>query len=100
MGLGDDWQGWPRRPLPRHLVLCLAQALSIAGDRRIAPRIATPLELPEEPQGVTTLPVPALEEIVFVGSMHTQAAITPSPALGQHRRVEVAKDGILTESFN
>src|SRR5262245_1963818 len=30
VGLGHDWEGRPRPPLPRCLALCLAQALDIA----------------------------------------------------------------------
>jgi hypothetical protein len=57
--------------------------------------MAAPLALPEEPQGVTAPSIPALEAIVCVGREHTLAAITAAPALGQHRRPEIAPDGIL-----
>jgi hypothetical protein len=47
LGLDDDQEGRLSR-----LALCLAQALGIAGDRRLASRIAMVLGLPEEPQGI------------------------------------------------
>jgi len=55
--LGHDREGLPRRLLPRRL----AHTLGIPGDCRIALRIAAPLVLPEEPQGVTAPSIPALE---------------------------------------
>ena len=68
MGLGHDWEGRPRPPLPRRLALRLAQALHVTGNGGIAARIAVLPELTIKAQDIVTAGVPPVQEIGFVGS--------------------------------
>jgi hypothetical protein len=92
---GYERQGVAAAPLPRCLPLCLAQTLGVAGDRGITAGVALWLDLPEEPQSITTTRVPALEEIGGVGREETAAAVRTALTRGQGFRPEVAKHGIL-----
>ena len=98
VGLGHDGEGRPRPPLPRGLALRLAQALHVTGDGGIAARIATPLELTIQAQGIVTAGVPPFQEIGFIGIEDTVAPVTASPALGQGGRAEIAKHRILADA--
>src|SRR5882724_2024012 len=88
-------QGVASSPRPRCLPLRLAQTLGVAGDRGITAGVAQWLDLPEEPQRVTTTRVPALEEIGYVGREETAAAVCTALTRGQGLRSEVTKHGIL-----
>jgi hypothetical protein len=92
---GYERQGVAAAPRPRCLPLCLAQTLGVAGDRGITVGVALWVDLPEEPQRITTTRVPALEEIGGVGREATAAAVRTALTRGQGLRPEGAKHGML-----
>ena len=98
VGLSDDGEGEPAPSWPRRLALRLAQALGIARNGGIAPRIAALLELTIEAQGIVTAGVPSRQELGCIGVEDTVAAVTASPALGQGGRAEIAKHRILADA--
>ena len=70
-----------RRSVLTRLALCLAQTLRMAGHGRVAPSRPTPLQLPEESQGVTVPRVPAFQEIRLIGCEDIAAAVRAALAL-------------------
>jgi hypothetical protein len=97
-GLDHDREGLSRRSLPRHLALRQAPALRIAGDRRLTPRIATPLDLATQAQRIVAAGVPPFQEIGCIGMEDTGAPVTASPARGQGGGAEIAKHRILADA--
>ena len=75
VGLGHDRKGLPRQSLSRRLAQRLAQALGIAGDRRLAPRIAPLLDLVIQARRIAAASVPPFQEIGFVGIEDTVATV-------------------------
>ena len=98
MWLGHHWEGRRRRPMSRYLALRLAQALRVAGDGRIASRIATLLERAIEAQGITAARVPPFQDIGFIRIEDTAASIAPARALGQGCRPQIAKHRTLANA--
>src|SRR5882724_1878078 len=96
---GYERQGVAASPRPRCLPLRLAQTLGLAGDRGITAGVALWLDLPEEPQRITTTRVPALEEIGGVGREATAAAVRTALTRGQGLRPEGAKHGMLANTM-
>jgi hypothetical protein len=94
VGFGHAGEGQPTPPWPRRL----AQALGVAGDGGVAPRIAALLELPREAPGVVTAGVPPVQEIGVIGGEDTVAAVTASPALRQGGSAQIAKHRRLADA--
>jgi hypothetical protein len=93
-----DREGLLRRSLLRRLALRLAQPLGIAGDRRIAPRIAAPLDLVPQAQCIMAAGVPPFQEIRFIGIENTAAPVTAAHALRQGSGPEIAKHRTLADA--
>src|SRR6185436_18217494 len=93
-----EGEGRPTPPLPRCLALRLAQALGIARDGGIAPRIALLLNLAPQAQRILATGVPPFQEIGFIGIKDTVAPVTASPTLGQGGGAEIAKHRILADA--
>jgi hypothetical protein len=76
----------------------LAQALGIARDGGVTPRIAALVELTIEAQGIVTAGVPPVQERGFIGVEDTMAPVTASPALWHGGGAEITEHRMLADA--
>ncbi len=98
LGLSHAREEMPRWSGPRRLALRLAQALGLAGDRRIAPGIATPLDLSTQAQRITAAVVPPFQEVGSIWIEDTPTTVPAARPLWQGVRAEIARHRIFADA--